>query len=71
MKFLAYALLTALVCLAILTEVARGAPEAYPNAEADPFFFGGLFGGHRHHHHHRGYGYGGYGREGGGFGWGR
>ena len=71
MKFLAYAMLVALVCLVVLTEVARGAPEAYPNAEADPFFFGGLFGGgHRHHHGGFGGGYGGYGRE-GGYGWGR
>ena len=68
MKFLTSALFMALVCLVVLTEVAKCAPEADPNPEADPFFFGGFgrgFGGG----YGRGYGgYGGYGREGGGFG---
>ena len=77
MKFLTSALFVALVCLVVLTEVAKCAPEADPSAEADPFFFGGFgrgFGGG----YGRGFGggYGGYGREGGGFrrggwGWGR
>lgn len=62
MKFLTCAMLVALVCLVVLTEVVRSAPEADPNPEADPFFFGGGF--------RRRY-YGGYGREGGGYGYGR
>ena len=53
----------------------RCAPEADPNAEADPFFFGGFGGGRRYGGYGGGYGreggggYGGYGR--GGFGFGR
>jgi hypothetical protein len=70
MKFLTSVIFVAMVCLVVLTEVARCAPEADPVADpnADPFFFG--FG--------RGFGRegGGYGRGWGygrrhGYGWGR
>jgi hypothetical protein len=64
-------MLVALVCLVVLTEVVRSAPEADPNAEADPFFFGGF--GRRGYGGYGGYGRG-WGREGGygrGWGWGR
>ncbi len=40
MKLFAYAMLVALVCLVVLTGIVRGTPGGYPNAEADPFFFG-------------------------------
>ena len=66
MKFLASMYLVLVVCLSVIFQVAHCNPLAEANAEADPFFLGGLLGGG---FGRGGYGgYGGYGREGGGFG---
>ena len=69
MNFLTSIVLVVLACLFVSFQVAQCNPLAEANAEADPFFFGGLLGGRGGFGRggYGGYG-GGYGREGGGFG---
>ena len=69
MKVLTSIVFVVLACLFVSFQVAQCNPLAEANAEADPFFFGGLLGRGGFGRGGYGGGYGGYGgREGGGFG---